>query len=296
MAKRGRHKVRICLHGHDTFICGRDDRNRCIECRSHPLPIKQVIKPICSKGHDKSIVGVYKDGKCKVCVNERAKKRHAKVAPLLKEKRRKFRLEHPLEKQFCPKNHDTFICGRYKGMCNNCILEKNRIDPTKDSRIKEVCINGHELVKVGRYKNGKCRACTNKRSKEYNEKHLVENALRQKKYYLEHQEEIKLRHKEWVRDNPDIIKASRIKSVTNRNLRIPSWADWNRIVEVYKNCPENMEVDHYIPVQGRKVSGLHVSWNLQYLSKSKNSSKGNRCNLLEASEWYGRLLEKEGLK
>lgn len=56
----------------------------------------------------------------------------------------------------------------------------------------------------------------------------------------------------------------------------PYWANLEMIREVYVNCPDGMEVDHIMPIRGEDVCGLHVAWNLQYLTKSENCSKGNR--------------------
>lgn len=53
-------------------------------------------------------------------------------------------------------------------------------------------------------------------------------------------------------------------SVENKT---PKWADLEAIKEFYRNCPEDMQVDHIIPLNGEKVSGLHTLENLQYLSK-----------------------------
>ena len=37
-----------------------------------------------------------------------------------------------------------------------------------------------------------------------------------------------------------------------------------------------LQVDHVIPLNGKNVSGLHVPLNMQLLSRSRNSAKGNR--------------------
>ena len=58
--------------------------------------------------------------------------------------------------------------------------------------------------------------------------------------------------------------------------RTPAWADLEAIKQFYAECPKGYEVDHIVPLQGVNVSGFHVLNNLQYLTKSENSSKGNR--------------------
>lgn len=44
---------------------------------------------------------------------------------------------------------------------------------------------------------------------------------------------------------------------------------------IYKNKPVGYTIDHIIPIEGVEVRGLHVPWNLQYLTKTDNSKKSN---------------------
>ena len=132
--------------------------------------------------------------------------------------------------------------------------------------------------------------------KEWRDNHKEQKAASDKRSYENHKEERLANNKIWRQTHRDIIRALKIKSQTNRQLRVVAWTDWKEIKEVYKNQPENTEVDHYIPLQGDDVSGLHVSWNLQYLDPVINRSKHNFIDLNEASEWYGKILEAEGLK
>ena len=61
----------------------------------------------------------------------------------------------------------------------------------------------------------------------------------------------------------------------NKLKATPSWADLNKIKQIYAKCPDGFQVDHIIPLQGKYVCGLHVENNLQYLTKEDNIKKSN---------------------
>lgn len=130
---------------------------------------------------------------------------------------------------------------------------------------------------------------------EYYDENVENIKQKHREYYESHRDELLLKSKEYSKEHPEIHSLAVIKCDENRSLRLVSWGQ-EGIKEFERNKPKNMTTDYYIPMQGDGVSGLHVIWNLQYLTKSKNSSKHNKCNLTEVSEWYGKLLEKTGLK
>jgi hypothetical protein len=58
----------------------------------------------------------------------------------------------------------------------------------------------------------------------------------------------------------------------------------------YNSRPEGMTVDHIIPISSDKVSGLHVYWNLQYLPRELNSTKGKNFDGTYENESWRNLL------
>ncbi len=121
-----------------------------------------------------------------------------------------------------------------------------------------------------------CKACTNLASKKYNKT----NSATVNKYKVL-----------WAKSNPDKVKESYFKrdkskmrfySAKRRTSKLratPLWLTQEQIMEmkrIYDSCPPGYHVDHIVPLQGKSVRGLHVPWNLQYLTYSENVTKGNR--------------------
>jgi hypothetical protein len=151
----------------------------------------------------------------------------------------------------------------------------------KGKRVKQFCPKGHDTFVVGRDRQSHCNAC---------------DCAWQTAYAICHSKKILSYQNQYRKLHPEIHNAAVLKCSTNRNLRIVSWTDWESIKKFYKNMPKGMVGDHIIPLQGKKVSGLHVSWNLQYLVSNENYVKHNKCDLVKMSEWYGKILEQAGLK
>lgn len=134
-----------------------------------------------------------------------------------------------------------------------------------------------------------------KAASEYHEANIDRIKQRRKKFYSENADRIKQERKkaywlnpepqrviaaEWRQKNKNKVRgynASRKKTVS---LHTPPWSDRKKTLQVYEDCPDDMTVDHIIPIkgitpEGHAVCGLHVHWNLRYLSLSENCSRRN---------------------
>jgi len=186
----------------------------------------------------------------------------------------------------------------------------------KESKICPVC--GVDKPRTDYYKklnsiSHKCKDCTkvdlNSRSHRYIGRYSeYQNDWRRKKYATEAEYREKIseqkkalyqvkkdelnqkRRDRWANDPKcPARKYYRRKDVKNRT---PKWVDLNEILEFYANCPKGKHIDHIIPlkgfIDGRPVTGLHVLWNLQYLTPAENLKKRNRITETYLSKYVKR--------
>lgn len=126
------------------------------------------------------------------------------------------------------------------------------------------------------------------RFKEYEknkrERHSEKIKERNKAWRLRNKEYIKKKNKEWRDNNLSHILESNARRKAKRIRATPAWLSDSQIEEmrdIYQTAKdlewlneEPLHVDHIVPIQGKDVCGLHVPWNLQILTASKNLSKG----------------------
>lgn len=80
----------------------------------------------------------------------------------------------------------------------------------------------------------------------------------------------------WKKENKGKVASYSAKRRAKLFQAIPSWVNLDEIRCIYENCPDGYTVDHIVPLQNKLVCGLHVLYNLQYLTQKENSEKSNK--------------------
>lgn len=83
-------------------------------------------------------------------------------------------------------------------------------------------------------------------------------------------------HKQYLEDHRAEYNARNAKRRAQKIQATSSWANEEKIKEMYLTCPESYHVDHIYPLISDWVCGLHVENNLQHLPAKENLRKGNR--------------------
>jgi hypothetical protein len=204
------------------------------------------------------------------------------------------------KKQFCRNGHNTFVTGRTPGgQCTICrkLYEK---EYRKTKKYKKWRKNYKKQFALYQKEYGKRYAILNKdkirkRRQIWNKKNKKKRSDYNRRWYKAHKKQKLAKNRQWAIAHSWLRRLSDLKQHTKRKKRIPVFGQIG-IITFYRKCSKTKVVDHVIPLCGEKVSGLHVRWNLQYMTKKKNSQKHNFINLEKASRQYGKLLEKLKLK
>jgi hypothetical protein len=128
-----------------------------------------------------------------------------------------------------------------------------------------ICQRGHDKNITGKGPDGTCLVCR----REYHRQWKI-------RFRAVHPDLNKKTVAAWRKRNPTEWARQHSLSTIKRRARGKVCFGQDGIREFYENRPVGFEVDHVIPLQGKTVSGLHVIWNLQYLSAFQNKSKGNK--------------------
>ena len=87
----------------------------------------------------------------------------------------------------------------------------------------------------------------------------------------------------WAAANPATKAALCAQRRAAKLQRTPKWADRSAIKAIYEHaafmtrvCNEPFHVDHFYPLQGETVSGLHVPANLRIITATENVRKSNK--------------------
>ncbi len=213
----------------------------------------------------------------------------------------------------------AFHMYRYK---NNIPLDKPYIQKTpikdikeKRARNREACFRYRETEKYQEFRE-KTFEHHKKQCKEYREVHSDRLKEVDRQYYVDNIDKILADKKIYREENREYIQSWLMNWRKNNKDKIRELnqtyykSNYGRIVfhvlkrqnvisqaflfhhltddinEVYQGCPDDKQVDHIIPLQGKNVTGLHVPWNFQYLTPEENRFKSNRFDsTYDNTEW-----------
>ena len=140
--------------------------------------------------------------------------------------------------------------------------------------------NPQPLTNFGKKKNGpdgyrsRCKVCHRKDVADYkaaSETYRTKNAERAST---------------WRKTHPERCRAYGAKRYAQKIQRTPLWLTETHLQQIQifydattaftKETGIEWEVDHIVPLQGENVSGLHVPWNLQVITRTENRTKSNK--------------------
>lgn len=187
-----------------------------------------------------------------------------------------------------------------KGMCSTCYSNWRMTIPEYSEKAKAIKLkysrSEHGKEKQKEYSNREHRISLRKESEERRrleghyktEEYKEKSKIRKRKYRKEgkgKQTDKKYKssskYREYLNDprtEAMRIIRHRLSKCKNKEAMLfdNTHEDYSKMIQFYADCPDNLVVDHIVPLSSKMVSGLFVSWNLQYLTAKDNSIKGSK--------------------
>lgn len=179
-------------------------------------------------------------------------------------------------------------------ICRTCGTKKRITSFAKNSRSREGRLTEcKECNKIYRIKNSKQRAEVEKIRRRRlgvkpkkifanNEERRVAHLKDVRKYQKKYPERHKIHQVNYHKRNPHVRTYNSTKRRLIEKNQTPQWADINKIKQVYKKARQltdqtgiQYEVDHYYPLRGKTVCGLHIAENLRILTAKEHQHKLN---------------------
>ena len=114
-------------------------------------------------------------------------------------------------------------------------------------------------------------------------KHTPNMVASRKKYIDKNKEVINEKKRLWKKENRHKVSAQTRARQAGLNRATPFWVDREELNKIYKAMYDKqkstklkLNVDHFYPLNGKRVSGLNVPWNLQIITQEENLSKGSK--------------------
>jgi hypothetical protein len=158
-------------------------------------------------------------------------------------------------------------------VCSVCLIEQNITEFPKAASGKDG---------VARH----CKQCDRARYRAYYAVNKAKVLLNKAKYQSENPEKHQKYNKKHYNNNKASYRRRDMAAQICRKRQTPSWLSKAYIAEmdgIYEFCQVlkcfgEFQVDHILPVRGKEISGLHVPWNLQVLTRRENVKKSNTFN------------------